>query len=119
MNVAERPEVPFEAAQALARHLQEKPEAANRPAALIAREFGLPESFVQDFLESLKETREPTAGHRPLVLAAIQKAFHILRLLFRRITSQPLSFIVLTTVGTGLLLLLFVKPIKRLMAGVR
>lgn len=95
MSATERSGVPLEAAQALARHLREKPEAARRPADELAKEFGLSEEFVEELLESLTSPRE--AGKtRQTVLSPIKRAFYAMRVAFRSLTAQPLTFISIT-----------------------
>ena len=95
MNASTRSGVPLEAAQALARHLREKPEAARRPAAELAREFGLSEQFVEELLESLTSPRE-SGQTRQRVLTPIKKVFYWMRVVFRSLTAQPLTFVAIT-----------------------
>jgi class 3 adenylate cyclase len=95
MKVQSRKQVPLEAAQALARHLRERPEAARAEPEALAREFGLSPQFVRELLESLAVSRERTS-HSERILTPMKRAFHALRLMFRSLTRQPLPFIAVT-----------------------
>ncbi len=93
MDVQERPAVALDSAQALARHLREKPEAARADASELAREFSLSEAFVRQFLESLAQPREAPIRPRS---NPFKRGFHAVRLLFRRLTAKPIPFVGIT-----------------------
>ena len=99
MSATARPEVSLEAAQALARHLRECPDDAKRPADELARQFGLSTEFVRELLQSLNPSKENLIRLRP-DLSPIRRAIFSLRLLFRRITSNPLAFIAITAAAS-------------------
>lgn len=93
--VTARPDVRLDAAQALANHLRDRPQDARRPADSLAREFGLSTSFVSEFLEGLAEPAQRT-DLKPVFNPFI-RAFLAARRTFRRLTSDPLRFVTLTT----------------------
>lgn len=99
MSATARPSVSYEAAQALARHLRDKPDATSVGAGDLAREFGLPEPFVRDMLESLARPRETTITMRP-VISPFKRGFQALRQMFRRVTGDPNRFISVTTLAS-------------------
>lgn len=111
MSVTARPTVSLEAAQALARHLREKPEAVQSGPDELALQFGLPPIFVREMLESLARPRENAITIRPVV-SPFKRAFEALRQMFRRVTADPMRFISVTTllsIGSYLTLDYFIE----------
>jgi class 3 adenylate cyclase/membrane protein implicated in regulation of membrane protease activity len=87
--------VRLDAAQALAAHLREHPDAARQGAAKLAAEFGLTVEFVEDVLQGLRRPDRRTRERADL--SGVSDLVLKVRLLFRRMTSKPTLFVAITT----------------------
>lgn len=109
--VAGEDSVRMEDASRLASYLRMHPDAQDEPAEELAERFGLPVEFVASVIHSLDY--RPTAAPLQPAIRGLKRALYQCRLLFRRLTHDPLVFIVATTAAAIALFLVIESVLGR------
>ncbi len=92
-------EAQLRAARQLALHLRQTPEDAQKPPEELARQFGLPATFVSDVISGVQGLNRKTEPWFPKIdLSIFVRIYHALDRFFERLISNPVLFVLATTV---------------------